>query len=1218
MAWRSALLWLLLPSSVVGQLLLGLSLTKSGPSHEVQKAQLIEQSLELVVSRANDNAFTPNGFQDHRGNPIQFGLRVFDDEGNATKVKELYRAMIQDRLVDLLLGPQTQALSEAARSVTTALQRTLMLWSLHTMSVDNFPLQAGQPGTFSVAVPVENMMDQGLRMLKSLGSTEVRAIVGTDRISEFMCSKAIERAEALGYAPGSIVVRPLNNYELLTQMQLRFTRPLDVLLTCTSEAEMLNVVMVASRLNVSAQAMLSYNADSLATYNTVGPAVTALLAPSDWHHELSYPCRAFIDTQTYVQIFQFRYNQLPSAGAAVATAAAVTLMATLQQTTFEGPDLDKNIRLAAQLQSTVVNTMVGPVRFKADGSSDRMAVTVQVAEVEGVGFQGQLLNETNLSNLEWPMPSWDSKFQRELECPKGTIYNAFVAGNGTESCLLCPAGFSNAPKGEWCQACSVGSFARSEGSECLPCAPGANCIASGTTTPGSLPEYYRFDASPDGVLYFLKCLDGLCLGDNQCLGSNTGALCLSCLPGTTNMGVMRRKFQCSNCLPTAVLVIFLILYFLIIYFFVVITAEASVHGMIWKRVISYWQICSAATHVGRLYRTDGFLQLISDLILYPFHTLLGPECLFFGAARNSQTFVFVTGALLMPAIFAASTVFFIVKTGIQVSINSQNARSKRGRKDKLPIKELFIKTIMGATRWNVASLYVLYCPTLIIFVSCCSFVQFDVLRMRYWLDVPLSEVTFFAVFSGTVMVLQGLAIPTCLLLILRRLKNRNSLKDANSQYVLGMLYNDMKPEYWFYEITFFFKRFLFMAATAIPDEVLRILVFAWVAFLHLQSLVLMKPFSTLEGNILLKLETCFILSVYVILSSQIALIWFDNAASEVVALTLVYLTHTVFSLMVIRSLMTSLIYQPLTLKALAMPQAMNPLERLICHADSITRVSWDSSRQRLHFYNLTRRSRLKLLNTLNEVLHVYIARGDEFHASYLSVAIEQAVSHCVKQRREALVAHHPRMLAQERRRGISGCLAYWFPSLLLGSRSAEGIALAKQQRIDRRSLNSALPLVSTHEATMNEFHSAFFDYAFHQILRADLEFFQVKETPVELRHWAPKGTKDKKRTIRSNLLMRKAPTGDSETWREEKTAEVTVEVKPKLSEEQLTAELPQLLAEAEQLQAERDDLLNRLEEKEADIEWLSEMLDEEEEIPCDDPRAASDPATMPGELGARC
>ena len=31
--------------------------------------------------------------------------------------------------------------------------RTLMLWSLHTMSVDNFPLQAGQPGAASRLLP---------------------------------------------------------------------------------------------------------------------------------------------------------------------------------------------------------------------------------------------------------------------------------------------------------------------------------------------------------------------------------------------------------------------------------------------------------------------------------------------------------------------------------------------------------------------------------------------------------------------------------------------------------------------------------------------------------------------------------------------------------------------------------------------------------------------------------------------------------------------------------------------------------------------------------------------------------------------------------------------------------------------------------------------------------------------------------------------------------
>ena len=78
----------------------------------------------LLVSRANEIAFTPEGFLDHRGNRLHFGLRVYDDEGQASKVRQLYAAMIEDRLVDILLGPQTQALSEAARDVAWNLQRT--------------------------------------------------------------------------------------------------------------------------------------------------------------------------------------------------------------------------------------------------------------------------------------------------------------------------------------------------------------------------------------------------------------------------------------------------------------------------------------------------------------------------------------------------------------------------------------------------------------------------------------------------------------------------------------------------------------------------------------------------------------------------------------------------------------------------------------------------------------------------------------------------------------------------------------------------------------------------------------------------------------------------------------------------------------------------------------------------------------------------------------
>lgn len=65
------------------------------------------------------------------------------------------------------------------------------------------------------------------------------------------------------------------------------------------------------------------------------------------------------------------------------------------------------------------------------------------------------------------------------------------------------------------------------------------------------------------------------------------------------------------------------------------------------------------------------------------------------------------------------------------------------------------------------------------------------------------------------------------------------------------------------------------------------------------------------------------------------------------------------------------------------------------------------------------------------------ARGSGFHASYLSLAMEKSLLNCVQQRRELLIAEHPRMLAQERRPAVMGCLVYWFPMLPLGS-SHEG------------------------------------------------------------------------------------------------------------------------------------------------------------------------------------
>lgn len=40
-----------------------------------------------------------------------------------------------------------------------------------------------------------------------------------------------------------------------------------------------------------------------------------------------------------------------------------------------------------------------------------------------------------------------------------------------------------------------------------------------------------------------------------------------------------------------------------VFFLPATSAKSTVTGMIWKRVINYWQLCSAATHAPRMDRT---------------------------------------------------------------------------------------------------------------------------------------------------------------------------------------------------------------------------------------------------------------------------------------------------------------------------------------------------------------------------------------------------------------------------------------------------------------------------------------------------------------------------------------------------------------------------------------------------------------------------------------
>ncbi|CAJ1333990.1 unnamed protein product, partial [Effrenium voratum] len=639
-------------------------------------------------------------------------------------VREHYTAMIRDRLVDVLLGPATQLLSEEAAQVAWEERRTIMLYAYYTLAYDPYPIRANLPGIFSVSVPAEEHMQQGLRIFRSMGAQSLAVLIGTQRHYQVMCNAAVQSALQMGFLQSQLIVeRPADGYELLRAMQRKFTQGPDAIMLCGSEEETIACLMASMRLNISAQGMLLLHADTRYVHQAAGVAVTQVVAPNSWHPSMSLPCRAFGTSDHYVRLHELRYGDLPSALAAAATGGAITVMQTLQNCAFEGPDVQKNTLLTQALRLAGVDTVYGRVEFSGNGVVQRSAVTLQV-EASDDGVTSQLLDEANTSSMVWPHPSWESKFLRTQECPAGFVTNPDTFNGSLAECLPCPAGWTNSPTGEWCQECTVGFFAQLPGSQCIHCPVGANCADSGTSVPAPVAGYYRLDGHPQQQLFFVACMPDLCVGDNKCFGTNSGILCHSCLPGSTNVGFVRNYLKCGSCLPRGLLAVILIIYVGAVFFLVAVTAQATAHGMIWKRILNYWQICSAATRIGGLYYSSNFLQTVSDVVLYPFHTILGPDCLFNLDSMSKETFVFAVGLALLPLISVLTTIFFLLATGVQLG-RQQSSRKKRGGSDLVQIKKYFGQTLKGGTRWNVAALYVLYCPTLIIFMSCFSFESLD-------------------------------------------------------------------------------------------------------------------------------------------------------------------------------------------------------------------------------------------------------------------------------------------------------------------------------------------------------------------------------------------------------------------------------------------------------------------------------------------------------------
>jgi len=1046
-------------------------------------------------------------------------------------------------------------------------------------------------------------MLEGLRMARRLGSQSLAVITGRDPMLRSMCRLDFP---ALGWPPPVAEEEPADSYELLLAMQRIVASEPDVIMTCSSELETTMAIVAASRVDSAAKAMLMFSADTNAVYSGVGGALAYLLAPTGWHFTQNSSCRVFGTSANFVQAYRDKFGADPSSLDAAALGAALAVMSAVEQTIFEGEDTEKNLLLTQTLRSGQgTNTSYGYVQFRFDGTSPRQALTLQLV-AEELSWTSKIVTETNLSSLVYPLPGWVSKSQGGVStCDEegpGYIINPNILLNSSSGaeCLPCPAGETGSANSQYCKVCPVGTFNLQPGSPCFPCASGADCQRQGTALPPSLPGWYRLDAHVSGVPLFASCLwPSLCLGNNECSGSNAGVLCLSCTPGHTNVGFFRNRGRCGECFPIPLLVFFFLIYIGIVYFIIAKTAQASEQGQVWKRVVAYCQLCCAASKGGYLSTTNAFLELVTDMILFPFHSILGPDCWFGGGGVAKEVYVVIFGVVMLPCLVLGTAVVFLVRRGIEQTRRRKRRHGSTAAGDRAKIvKDYFSSVAKDTTRWSVATLYLLYCPTLAINLGSVSFISLDAMRLRLFPNVLASDVLSFSIICASMAVVFGLGVPTALWLTIRRLKRRHLLKDSQWQYVFGMLYNDMKPDFWYFEILLFFQKFVFMLATVIPFDLMRIFVLMGIGFMYTVSLLLTHPFSSAGGYILIKLEFSFLFSLNVILACQVLLRWAaaQNSALywswlQVLVPTCVLTAHAVFACLALRAFLISRVYHPLVLKAIAMPEAMSRSERILFSTDSLPRISWDREHQRINFLGFSRRQRKRLAECILSALDAYVFTRHAkpvFHASFLCVAVDQAIESCKEARTKQLKETHSQMLKQQQRGGCTGLLRFWCPGLASAApAAAEGIELAKQKRAEKRSLVAALPRVCTPQASIDELLTVF-DRQHVKIMKGKEIFFKPWETPIELKLGPEFESKEsRRRTAKRSELLRVLNASGMSDVASPRSGRPKPQDPPStrlFSPAQLQQRLPDLRAEVSQLRQIADGLRLELEQVQARIE----------------------------------
>lgn len=1071
-----------------------LTITSNDNLEDPQKAEYIQSCLTVFRDRVNSHG----KYKLESGETIKLELLIHDDTGSEDLVREKYTNWIINREADIFIGPQSFDLALVASKVASDHNRTIMHYALGTWPdrLNSFGFEySSSDFIFSVARQTTVYMQRGLEVIKAGGASSLAIMYTNDLPEKEICLGANTTAVSLGINVKTAEELDNQLAQLLAMQTLRSDPP-DIIIICTKIQSLTDFVAFTAVVGLNPKAILAVHGTDPSYVNMVGiDKALYMNAPVTWTFRDTHPCRLFGNTATFLEAVQrLRGDSDPPPELAVrAVAAGMALLAGLEQRAlklgvFNKTEDAKHIALRNALWNISEQSIYGPLEFTTSGQiKNRYASVAQVLPADksyppldrwrSKWNISQINGIEDLSKIDPKTVgiTWDGKQATIYPCPQ-----SYELGSDRSTCVPCPAGQSRSADDVACINCADGTFAPLPGTSCKQCPVGANCrygTEKAPALPPSLPGYYALvGEDPNSVNYVACPIPKLCLAGNVCAGSTAGGLCRNCLQGSTNY-VTPELGDCERCPPVPLLLLQTLVYFIALFiagFYM--QAQAGNHfATALKRIFTYMQVLAIAIRSGQLRRNISWILNFAHKINFPFMSVLTLECFTNSPSQVPQA-NFVCGVLLIPLVLLINFIVNFVRTVINFTHDSKGQpQNSKG------FKQFITEFSSNNNRWAFVWIQLLYGISVQSMVDCFGGVIYDTYRARIYPELVLlsSQHMKYAIASFFSILVFGLGMPIAILLKLRSL--RHKLHDPTVAFVYGSLYEGYRPGFYAGEAACMLWKLAFHSNLYLPIAATRVYYLMFIFYCYFQFNVNIRPFDNRNLYVLYFIDNSFLFTVAIWYSCEIVALDVSLNVGSVfnvaqVLQLLQVLGAICFVIFIVTSVYSMLIVgilHMLILKAQAMPNSMNLLERfLLTVGPSMHRLKWNSVGQRIDVSDFSTKEKRFLMNTFHETIKWYIRVAKDFHPSFLVNLFDQAMKTCLQSRRDRLKILHPKAMAQEEVKGVRGCLMFWLPEVRTGSVATDFRADAKQstreERKLRKSLTAATKLVINDKANIEE------------------------------------------------------------------------------------------------------------------------------------------------------